>query len=100
QRTHAADVMNETRKNPSPPGPNADPGRMTTPSSCIRRSANTALGMFLGRGHQIYIVAFGLATGNPASENDSTAASRRRLNSATFVGIQSAHLSRAVAAAA
>src|SRR5690349_18938613 len=56
--------------------------------------------MFLGRGHQRYIVAFGLTHGKPASQNASTAASRRRLNSATFCGIQSTHSSSAVAAAA
>src|SRR6185295_1406148 len=92
--------MNETRKNPSPPGPKSEPGRTTTPSSCSRRSPNTALGMFLGSGHHRYMVAFGLVTGNPADENASTAASRRLLNSATFVGIQSTHSSSAVAAAA
>src|SRR5207247_9601936 len=77
-----------------------EPGSTTTPSSCSKRSPNTALGMFCGSGTQIYMVAFGGVQGNPASQNASTAASRRLLNSATLVGIQSAHLSSAVAAAA
>src|SRR4030088_3051935 len=81
--------MNETRKNPSPPGPYSEPGSTITPSSWRSRSPNTGLGRFLGSGHRMYIVAFGFAQGNPASLKASPAAPRRRGNSATFVGIQS-----------
>ena len=78
--------MNETRKNPSPPAPNALPGRTITPSSSISRSANCALGMPSGNGIQRYIVAFGDSQSKPDSLNAATAASRRSRNVARLPG--------------
>src|SRR5581483_139761 len=48
----SGDVMNEMRKNPSPPAPKPEPGITITPSSCISLSANAALGTCEGKGIQ------------------------------------------------
>src|SRR6266550_1514750 len=69
-------VMKDTRKNPSPPAPNAEPGMMTTPSSSKSRSAKSPLGTSSGNRTQRYIVARGISQTKPALRKDRTAASR------------------------
>ena len=55
-RRRSGDVTNDTRKNPSPPFPNDEPGSTITPSSSIRNSANSALVMCSGSWIHRYIV--------------------------------------------
>ena len=98
-RMRSGDVMNETRKKPSPPAPKDEPGNTITPSSSIRSSANSALGMCSGNAIHKYMVPFGDSQSKPFSRNAATAASRLSLNTARFRGTNSSQSSSAEAAA-